>query len=285
MSMDYDRSDDPITNGEGQMFAATPVWDRSRKRKGGLGLRRTTTAAAASPEPRSFNSDHETGSPEHITPAMAGPEYAAMAGALSPTANGEAADASMFAPISRRGADRRTPRPGKHGVAPAAIAAGIVALGAIGATGWYMSRDNDGVPELSPGQPVTSEIATAPTMPPMTSAVPQPTAAEPAAIAAAQPAPVRAEPGRLTTARARPALATSAEERAVNASATTLPDTPQPYTSVNPAAAPPTLTFPAPTSPTTSADAPAPVPSTPPTLPADPAPSTAPAETPGIPQT
>ena len=300
MSMDYNRSDKPITEQEGVMFAATPVWDRGKKKKG-FGARKAAAAAptaaspsAVAPEPRSFAAERDyeepmaldrpvlTGTP--VQPDPAGTEYAAMGATMAarPTAAPEG-DAALVAPLRRTEARRTVKRSGTSR-APAAIAAGVVALGAVGAVGWYASRDNDGIPELAPGQPTTSNVAAAPLSPvdapPVTPAAAQTAAATPTPDRAA-PAPVRTERRMAQApARTRPAAAApSAGESGMNASTTTaLPDGPQPYSTLNPGAAPPAIIpAPAPAAPATTEAAPAPmieapaaVPVTPPTLPNEP---------------
>ncbi|HKP80101.1 MAG TPA: hypothetical protein VJU34_13355, partial [Phenylobacterium sp.] len=56
MSTDFTgrESDEPLTDQEGGMFAAQPIWERNRKKKG-FGLRKGAGAPpVAAPEPRSF---------------------------------------------------------------------------------------------------------------------------------------------------------------------------------------------------------------------------------------
>ncbi|WP_156696729.1 hypothetical protein, partial [Phenylobacterium sp. CCH12-B4] len=184
MSMDFNgrESDKPITDQEGVMFAAQPVWERSRKRKG-FGARRAAAPAAetpVAPEPRSFAATRDDEEPMVLdTPVDRSPadrdyarsEYAAMntttpSTLASEPAREREAEAGLVAPIGvGRGASPSARAARSNGVAPAAIAAGVVALGALGATGWYMSRDTaDGVPELTPGS-TTSQVAAAPLTP------------------------------------------------------------------------------------------------------------------------
>jgi len=305
MSMDFTgrESDKPITDQEGVMFAAQPVWERSRKRKG-LGARRAAAPAAATPvapEPRSFAAPRDDEEPMVLdTPVdsiaadrdYVRSEYATMSTTTPSTLASEPvreheADAGLVAPIGvGRSTSRSTRATKSNGVAPAAIAAGVLALGALGATGWYMSRDTaDGVPELTPGS-TTSQVATAPltpTDPPaqmaMNTAAPAPVAPPPAAEPRAAETPRASAPVR--TARARPAAAAaapSATSQGVNASTTAvLPDGPQPYSSVSPGAAPTQVNPPLVTLPPAS-EAPAAIPQTPPT--ATPEPSTTPDATP-----
>lgn len=277
MSMDFNgrESEKPITDQEGVMFAAQPVWERSRKRKG-FGARRAATPVAQ--EPRSFAAERDEEPMALDTPvdrAYGRSEYVTTHSTLAAEPEVEG-DGGLVAPIGiGRGASRSTRAKASGGVAPAAIAAGVLALGALGATGWYMSRaDTSGVPELTPGS-TTSQVAVAPltpTAPPAQVAV-NDTPPPPA------PAPRAAEPARTSTparstARARPAQASSAATAGVNASATTaLPDGPQPYSSASPSQAPAPVNPPVVALPPAS-EAPAAVPSTPPTATPEPAPTT-----------
>ncbi len=297
MSMDFNgrESDKPITDQEGVMFAAQPVWERNRKRKG-FGARRAAAPAATSPvapEPRSFAAERDYEEPMVLdTPVERAPadrmvadrdyvrsEYATMNTTTPTTLASEPvrerdADVGLVAPIGvGRGTSRSTRAAKSNGVAPAAIAAGVVALGALGATGWYMSRDTaEGVPELTPGS-TTSQVAAAPltpTDPPaqmaMNTAAPPPVAPPPPGDhRAAEPARASA-PAR--TARARPAAAAapSAGSEGVNASTTAaLPDGPQPYTSVSPGSTAPTQVNPPLVILPPASEAPAAIPQTPPT--------------------
>lgn len=293
MSMDFTgrESDKPITEQEGEMFAAQPIWERNRKRKGFGGRKAVPAAPAATvaPEPRSFAAERDDEEPMALDRPVDAPaaattyprsDYAAMnSGATTRPTLAAEDDAGLAAPIA---GTRNTRSAKSSSAAPAAIAAAVVALGALGAAGWYMSRDTSGVPELTPGS-TTSEVAAAPltpTDPPAqmaaNEALPPPVATPPATAAtppaetprASTPAPKRA------MARARPAaVSPSAGEAGVNASTTAvLPDGPQPYTSVSPGVAPtaPTQVNPPLVTLPPSSEAPAAVPATPPTLPQEP---------------
>jgi hypothetical protein len=280
MTIEYETrdTDKSITDAEGVMFAANPVWDRnSRKRRltsrGGRNAEVATSDPTAQPlrEPRSFaqGSDDALASRPIARPAAA--TYASTYAATPTARAAEADDVSMFAPVDRS-AKRSVKARSTGGVAPAAIAAGAVALVALGATGWWMSRDTGGVPEMTPGSTV-SEVAAAPLAPaaipnaPPSQAVNPPPAAEAASSQMAAAEPMRAE-RRAPAVRTRPAVAVapSADTAGVNASAT-LPAGPQPYTALNPDAAPApsaepqTLTIP----PVQAS----PIPSTPPTAPTE----------------
>lgn len=296
MSMDFERRDPekPITEQEGVMFAAEPVWERRNRKRGAFGRKATPTAPAptVAPEPRTFATQRDDEAPMALdTPVdsplnrplghdYVRPQYAPAAASTRQ----EDADSSLVAPIGRPTA-RADRGPKSKGIAPMALAAGVVALGAMGAVGWYASRDNDGIPEIAPGQPTTSEMAVAP-LPPV-DAAPAPQVAETAVnpVLAAAPPPrqtvVREAPVRTAQARTRPAAAPSAGDTAVNSSVT-IPAGPQPYSTLNPGATPPapvnsqvpTITPPAPTEAAPSpAEAPAEIPATPP-VEAAPAPET-----------
>lgn len=272
MSMDYNtpRRDKPITEQEGVVFAATPVWDRGRKRRG-LGpkkVARTAPEAVVAPEPRSFAAAREA-FPQ--TRPLNSPEPA-MAPRRTVGETLAAEEAGLVAPIGRP-STRIDRQPESHGVGPAAIAAGAVALVAIGTAGWFVTRDN-GVPEITPGS-TTSEVAAAP-LPPVELPPSPPAAGERASnILPERAAPAAAPPSRMARAetrapaRTRPAAAASAESSGTNASAT-LPEAPQPYTALNPDAAP------APVNPAPAVTAPAPEPITSPSPVIAPAPTDAP---------
>lgn len=302
MSMDHDRSDKPITEQEGVMFAANPAWERGRKRKG-LGGRKISAAPAATaaaveptstitPEPRTFAAERDYEEPmaldrpvarpveRPMTPDAAGTEYSAMGATMaSPRAAALETDSGMVAPIGRE--PRRTAaRTHKSSAAPAAIAAGVAAVALVGAAGWYATQADDGIPELAPGQPADTQVATAPLpqapLPAETSAT-APTTVNPTAPPVRAQAPARAERRMAQAApRTRPAAAApSASESGLNASTTTtLPDGPQPYSTLNPGAAPAPVNPPAPpvnqAAPAPTTEAPAAIPATPPTLPSEP---------------
>lgn len=300
MTMDYSgRSPETsATDAEGVLFAAEPVWDRAARRRRGLGGRRNARGVDAAPaatvaaEPRSFAPD-PLDAPLDRPAARVAPTYDATPydvtpttlAAEAPSTREDLADESpMFASIGRPSAVRPT-RKTSGGTAAAAMTAGAIAVVALGATGWWMSRDAGGVPELTPGSSEAassdSQVAVAPITPAPAPVAPPEMAVNPPASAAptrmASAAPVRTE-RRAPAVRTRPAAAASAETAGANAS-TTLPDGPQPYSALNPSATPapvdtPTLAIP---------PAPAePIPSTPPVAP-EPAPAMA-TDTPNPPQ-
>ena len=288
MTMDYSGRDPnkSITDAEGVMFAANPIWDRTnRKRRGFGGGRRNAEPAAEAPtatvaaEPRSFAAEPDMILDRPVSRPMDRPSVtdtyvatpaatAAEAAYVAPaTARADAEAAGMVAPIDRVHSTRAVK---SNGVAPAAIAAGAVALVAVGAAGWWATRDTGGVPELTPGS-TTSQVAAAPLAPapipeaPAAQAMtpPPPPAAAPTRMASAEP--VRAE-RRAPAVRTRPATssAPSAESAGTNASAT-MPAGPQPYSSLSTGS---TATTPATTPILTLPPAQAtPIPSTPPTAP------------------
>lgn len=271
MTMEYQGrdTDKSVTDAEGVMFAANPVWDRSsrKRRVAGRDKRNADAAPVApkvqpAPEPRSFAARDDV----LLTPV----ERTSISDAGPAAAPARTTNSSMFAPVDRS-AGRTTRVRKSGGIAPAAIAASAVAVVAVGAAGWWASRDAGGVPELTPGSTVT-EVAAAPMAPaaipnaPPVQAVNPPTVAEPAPSRMASAQPVRAE-RRAPAVRSRPAAAaTGADTVGVNTSAT-LPAGPQPYTTLNPdmasapTAEPQTLTIP----PVQAA----PIPETPPTAPTE----------------
>jgi hypothetical protein len=263
MSIDFNDPDreTTATDAEGSMFAGTPSWDRKTKR-------RMFGGGKVAPETRTFASNPELDRP------LDAPSTATVQ-----TAD-DVGDAPMATPI-RHGAAVRTRK--SSGVSPLAIGAAVGMVALIGAAGWYATRDRDTVPTLTPGQPPASEVATAPMAPAnqptevalATNTLPPPAAAK---------APVRTErlvsttPARTAAnTRVRPAArAPSAATSGTNASAT-LPGSPQPYPTLNPAA--PTQVTPA-APPVTSEAAPAAIPTTPPIQAAPTPESTPPTETP-----
>jgi hypothetical protein len=250
---------------EGVMFPSTPIWERGKRR--GAGGRRSEPAAGepvthepVAAEQRSFAAEDPDDHPLDLDRPI---------GAAPMTSEPEAA--GMVAPIGRTA---QTPK--SRGLGAGAAVAGIAAAALLAAGGWYVMRDTDTVPELAPGS-AASEVATAPpaaTLPPteLPPAAATPTPSETARAEAKPAAPARTERRvAAATPRARPASSTAAAESSgVDASAT-LPDSPQPYTSLNPGATP------APVNPTQAAPTPAPpepIPSTPPTAPQASPPST-----------
>jgi hypothetical protein len=275
MSMHYEtrEPEKSVTDAKGVLFAATPVWERGRKRRG-LGGRKVAAdrAASAPAEERSFS--------PASAPAASNPSISTHEPSPSPDRPVESttqAHDGLVAPIGRRtspsrGTTRDT-RP--SGAITATIAAGVVAVGALGAGAWYLMSEGDSVPELAPGS-VTTEVAAAPILPPAADQATPLAVEPPLAPAATPPAETPLTTARRDAApapRARPAaVAPSAESAAQNASASvTLPEGPQPYASLNPGSAP----APAAVNP--------PVVNIPPASEAAPAPAEAPAEFPAAP--
>jgi len=250
MSVDFNsmpRDEPGLGESDTPMFAPVPAWERSRKR-------------------RSFGGKARVAAPEV---------------AIEPTPVRNAAyveaDDEAFAPTPTY-ASRTVKRSG--GVAPLAIAAGIVAIGGLAAAGWYATQNRDtGMAQLTPG----TEVASTPVaQPPELTASAAPTPGEPASAAPAAtpatPAKAAVPPARVTTrvaaaapARTRPAAASrSAEDAGVNTSAT-LPAAPQPYSGAATAPSAPADIAPAPAAPvnpTPQAVKPAPADATPVTPPA-----------------
>jgi hypothetical protein len=246
--------DSTITPDDTQMFAPIPSWERNRKRRA-FGASRparvtTTTVADDTLDPLDAPADTLTDSGGLFAGA---PIYATRA------------------PVRRSGG------------AAMAIAAGLIAVGGLGAAAWYATQPHDsGMAQLTPGSTATTTTTVTPGAMALNDAKP---AAAPAThvSSAVNPAP-RTTTTTTTTriARARPASSRSADDAGVNASAT-LPQGPMPYTgqAVNPAPAPaaaaPVEAAPAPSAaPVESAPAPAPVQSIPEPSASAPAPEPAP---------
>jgi len=270
---DYNSNDTPITDAQSDNFAATPVWDRGRKRRGFSGGRKVT------PEARTFAAEPDPVAQDEMV----------LDAPMTTTNSTLAADEPMAAPIGRTTAPRTVRSHASSGASASVIAGALIAVVAVGGVAWYATRDHSGgVPTLaSAPESTTSQVAAAPAEPAAPAAAP-PT--QMASDAAPPPMAERAPPReRIAPAhRARPATtARAAGETGVNASTTAaLPDGPQPYSSVNPGAAPQPVNPAAPPNtvqgpPATTAPAPA---QTAPTTPAPPpvqpqqAPTTAPAD-------
>jgi len=306
------------------LMAATPIWETRGKKRRGLGRGAAASSAAgtsvtdtptAAAEPRSFEPSVDSPRPHAVSetrpmtePGMSEPSMASAAVVTDPmtgrpdvtdhttartTAPMDAADedAGLISPIGRTRTRAAPAR--RSGVPAAAIAAGVVTLGALGAAGWYASQSNDGVAELTPGAAQESmALAQAPTTPaaPLattTGAAPATEASTPTPAArttdAAASTERRATVRTASVSRTRPAAAASAEatsatQAGIDASGTaTLPTGPQPYSALNPGAATDTATTGATGSSgvtTAPSVTPAPIPSTPP-IASDPNPTTA----------
>jgi hypothetical protein len=259
--------DDKPNNSEADspMFAPVPAWERGKKRRG-LGGGRTGRVAE---EPRSFASDPDErlAARESMVrePTWPAPDAIAPDGIvyerLEEPADGVFAGTPVYADAASR----------KGGIAPVAIAAGIIMLGGVAAAGWYFTQShNTGLAQLTPGQAVTTTttIAPAPTAPASSAslaATPEVTPTTPSAPAAAAASPTNPTaatahesaappPHHALAPRAAP-VSRSAGDTATDASAT-LPAAPQPYqgqaTSPAPTAAPATTPEPATSTPAPS---------------------------------
>lgn len=308
-------STDPVT--DAPLMAATPIWETRGKKRRGLGRGAAASGAAAATtsvaaEPRSFDSPMDQPRTHTIseTRPMTEPSMASAAAVTDPMTGrpdmtdhthathttADDGDAGLVAPIGRTRSRTQAAPARRSGMPVAAIAAGVVALGAVGAAGWYATRTNDGVAELTPGAAQESmAVAQAPPTP----AAPLTASTSPAAVGASTTPPSapaatstatttasatterRATVRTASASRTRPATAASApsaSEAGINASGTaTIPAGPQPYSALNPGASTDTATTGATgssgvtTAPSTT---PAPMPSTPPIV-SDPAPSVA----------
>ncbi len=247
--------------GEAPLFAATPVWERNRKKKG-FGARRAPAAEAATvavpearvaPETRSF-AQEEYAAPLADTsdrPMVERSMQPQMDRSLDRPMSSVDSIGSMERPIERpierptvapsvmasptpeaeTATDAgmvapisrtRTVKERRNGASPAVITGGLAALAAVGAIGWYASRPPAGVPELAPGA-IDSQVAVAPLTPatPPAAQVAATTAAPPV-TAPSRTAVARAAPARQDTSTARARpAAASADGGGVNASATT----------------------------------------------------------------
>ena len=289
MTTDFNRREpDTSSSDDGSMFAAKPIWEqRGKKRRGGFGGGRKASTDAPAPAPEPSAPETRTFAPPEAAPeaARAQPDLTLdrpMSSTATPStfAAGETTgDEPMATPIRASTTTRAKP---KSGASPAIIAGGVAALALVAAGGWYMARPHGGVPTLAPGEATTTEVAAAPILPPAAQPSEVSTASntlQAAHAPAATPAPTRPE-RMASAARVRPAAraaAPSAATSGTNASAV-LPDGPQPYSALNPGAAPTQVT-PAAPPPT---EAPAAIPTTPPVESPQAAPPTseAPAPTP-----
>jgi len=270
---DYNSNDTPITDAQSDNFAATPVWDRGRKRRGFSGGRKVT------PEARTFAAEPDPVAQDEML----------LDAPMTTTNSTLAADEPMAAPIGRTTAPRTVRSHASSGASASVIAGALIAVVAVGGVAWYATRDHSGgVPTLaSAPESTTSQVAAAPAEPAAPAAQPMQMAsnaapATPAPLAERTPPRERIMPAH----RARPATAArAAGETGVNASTTAaLPDGPQPYSSVNPGAAPqpvnptpPPSTVQAPPATTAPAQTAPATPAPPPVQPQQ-APSTAPAD-------
>ena len=194
-------------------FAAVPVWDRPRKRRG-------VGRAPSAP------SDTAALAPAVGTGFGVGPSIADTEPAGPPVTTADIA-------MRRREAAGRGPPKGM-------IAAGVLALAAAGGAGWYFTHDGERMAAITPGTLQVAEVA-----PPVSQAAP-PMIAQPPAIPNADPREAVNPPPIQRAAKASPkrtqAAARSAATSAADASAAAaLPDAPQPYAPSAGSPAPPTL--------------------------------------------
>ena len=262
MTIDFSSTpDDSPTNteSEGSMFAPVPAWERSKKRRMFGGRARSPDATRVAEEPRSFAAE-----PEAET--LAGDQRAYAFDPIGPT--DESAFATPGEPAfattpSYAGVTERR----KTSVAPVAIAAGIVLIGGLAATGWYMTQNHTaGMAELTPGSTATTTTTAVTGDQVQTAENATPQAALPAASASVS-APAAAAPVTHTTtttsthssapatvthrttavAHAKAPASRSAADAGANASASAaLPATPQPYQGSSAAAPTPPAATPAP---------------------------------------
>lgn len=237
MSMNYNQNpqgssaDIDSPEGETSVFAATPIWERSGKKRRGATVRsvsgsKTPNAVVAETQPV-IAPGHDSTLTREAASYRAAPPYGGGYGTTTAeplTSREETTDSIVAAPRTRAAPAKRS------GVPAAALAAGVVALGGLAAAGIYATQPRDsGIAELSPGVP--TEVAAL-------EAAPQ---GGPPLIAAAPPASttqadVRPAPARdAAVSRVRPAAtASAAGDVGLDASAAaTLPTGPMPYSSMN----------------------------------------------------
>ena len=200
------------------MFAPVPLWERQAKAH-----RRGRRAVRAARDPA-------------LDPGEPGVGAAAMGAApLADPADTLESESFRYEPIR---SERR-----RSGAPAGLVIAGVAAVAAVGALGWYMNRPSDaGMAELTPGSPGSGEVALAapPTSPLPTAAAGAPPGApmgvtpemakispsrEPADAATRASGRAAASRGethdvRRSTSRVRPAPSRSVQDAGVNASAT-----------------------------------------------------------------
>jgi hypothetical protein len=260
MSMNFTGSNEPdLTTAESDsLFAATPIWERSAKKKSGFGSAKAKTAAPAAAVEAPMATRPAFVETTPTADQIAARELRAerlRSDAMLSTATAGGMDVPLIAEAPVYATRAKPAR--SASMAPLAVGAGILVLGGLAAAGWYATRD-DGVTALTPGSTSTAALETAPIAP----------AAAPTELAANTPAPAPAQTTatvrtervapsvtttRTTSVRTRSAPATSAADVGVDTSAT-LPSAPQPYaadgatapTTVNPAPVAPAAIAPAP---------------------------------------
>ncbi len=209
MTIDFSSTPDDgptTTESEGSMFAPTPSWERGKKRSG-LARMFSGGATRVADEPRSFAAESDA---PLETGVLAGDQRAYAFDPIGP-AEASVADASVFettaepafagTPTYANVSARR-----KTNAAPVAIAAGIVLLGGLAATGWYMNQPHTaGVAQLTPGEVSTTTTDSAPIQAAQ-AATPQ--EALPGASASTAAAPARTSITTTTTRAAAPASVT-----------------------------------------------------------------------------
>ncbi|WP_411286966.1 hypothetical protein [Phenylobacterium sp.] len=295
MSMNYPGSSDntakagesdlnPVAESEPTMFAPVPSWERGKKKRG-FGAKKAvavdpivTTSAAGLGATADPMDAELTGRSFAQAPAYVAPLYSDTPAPttridplLGPTTSVRDDNAPLVAPIGRTAA---TSAKRQGGLPVAAIGAGVLALGALVAGGWYATQPRDNVAELTPG---VADSTTTTAMAPIDPALAAPAATVPAqtttttttTVRATAPAPSRATTTRTASVtRTRPAAANSAQTVGINASGTAeLPSAPQAYSGTASSSANTSATSPATVNP-----APVEIPSTPPVA-AEPAPT------------
>jgi hypothetical protein len=256
---------DPSTAESDTLFAATPVWERAGKKRRGFGGSKTARTAAPIATTETFAEAGPTADQiaagelraEHLRSDAMDAGTASLTDAPLASDTPMAAESPIYADRTRTTTTRKS-----GGMAPMAIAAGVIVLGGLAAAGWYATRDN-GVTQLTPGGTATSTaaletapMASAPASQMAANTATAPTVTPPTVTRSTTTTVRSAAPSRITTTtttrtanvRTRPAPATSAADAGVNTSAT-LPGAPMPYSATMSGATAPTTVNPAPIAP------------------------------------
>ncbi|MDB5448715.1 MAG: hypothetical protein JWQ97_4032 [Phenylobacterium sp.] len=131
MSVDMNATGGRTPEDESSMFAPTPVWARETKKRRGRSGRSTPAGATAD------------------DPVLDAGEAGAGAGVIGATTAAEPVD-TIYETQAVRTVERR-------GVPAGAIAAGLVAVAAIGGVAWYAMQPRDnGMAQLTPGATTTT---------------------------------------------------------------------------------------------------------------------------------
>ena len=202
-------------------FAATPVWDRPRKRRG-LTSRSPARAAPAADD-------------TNIAPAIGAGFGLGVGPVLAETDAARPPQTSADAVMRRRQAAGRSAPKGL-------IAAGAIALAAAGGAGWYFTHDSARMPAITPSTLQVAEVAAPAPMPLAPEVAPAPPIPNANPREAVNPPPMaRAVRAQASAKRAQMAARSAAASAADASAAAALPDAPQTYAASQGASAPPSL--------------------------------------------